>query len=288
VPTDEGRTHEGRLELTWTNKSLRLLADEDGRYEWLPPADYRIAEVRLLHARNEIGDVAADADRACDNLLIRGDALNALTSLIELPELAREYVGKVKLAYLDPPFNTQQSFLQYDDALEHSVWLTMMRDRLLSIKTLLAPDGSVWVHCDDSEQAYLKVMMDEVFGRENFVASVVWQKIHARNNSAQHFSTDHDYIVAFAKNRDSWARNRVSRTQLSDGDFWNPDDDSRGLWRRSDLTASHAYAEGKYEVVGPHGEVFVPRESEILSRVVDRGMIRQPSEPPRWRCRARS
>ena len=152
MPTDEGRTHEGRLELTWTNKSLRLLADEDGRYEWLPPADYRIAEVRLLHARNEIGDVAADADRACDNLLIRGDALNALTSLIELPELAREYVGKVKLAYLDPPFNTQQSFLQYDDALEHSVWLTMMRDRLLSIKTLLAPDGSVWVHCDDSEQ----------------------------------------------------------------------------------------------------------------------------------------
>ena len=109
--------------------------------------------------------------RAKDNLLIRGDALNALTSLCELPEFAREYVGKVKLAYLDPPFNTQQAFEHYDDALEHSVWLTMMRDRLLQIRKLLSPDGSVWVHCDDSEQAYLKVMMDEVFGRDNFVAT---------------------------------------------------------------------------------------------------------------------
>jgi adenine-specific DNA-methyltransferase len=91
-------------------------------------------------------------------------------------------VGKVKLAYLDPPFNTQQSFLHYDDALEHSVWLTMMRDRLLSIKTLLSPDGSVWVHCDNSEQAYLKVMMDELFGRENFVEAIVWEKDQGRRN----------------------------------------------------------------------------------------------------------
>lgn len=258
-------TYEGRLELTWTNKRLRLLAGEDGRYDWVPPSDYRVAEVRLLHSRDAVGQIALDARRASDNLLIRGDALHALTGLTELPEFAREYLGKVKLAYLDPPFNTQQSFLQYDDALEHSVWLTMMRDRLLSIKTLLAPEGSVWVHCDDSEQAYLKVLMDEVFGRENFVASVIWQKIHARNNSAQHFSTDHDYIVVFAKNRTVWSRNRVDRTELSDGDFWNPDRDIRGPWRRSDLTASHAYAEGKYEVVGPHGERFVPRQGRWWS-----------------------
>jgi len=95
-----------------------------------------------------------------------GDALNALHSLAELPEFAREYLGKVKLAYLDPPFNTQQSFLHYDDALEHSVWLTMLRDRLLQVKALLSDDGSVWVHCDDSEMAYLKVAMDEIFGRK--------------------------------------------------------------------------------------------------------------------------
>ena len=191
--------YHGRLELTWTNKDLRLLAHEDGSYEWVPPADYRVAEVRLLHNAGTVGDVAGDEDRAKDNLLIRGDALNALTSLIELPEFAREYVGKVKLVYLDPPFNTQQSFLHYDDALEHSVWLTMMRDRLLSIKTLLAADGSVWVHCDDSEQAYLKVMMDELFGRENFVATVIWQKVYSPRMDAKGFSNSHDYIIVYAK-----------------------------------------------------------------------------------------
>src|SRR5439155_8230418 len=118
---------------------------------------------------------------------------NALTSLCELPEFAREYVGKVKLAYLDPPFNTQQAFEHYDDALEHSVWLTMMRDRLLQIRKLLSPDGSVWVHCDDSEQAYLKAMMDEVFGRGNFVATILWERTTTARNDAGHFSTDHDY-----------------------------------------------------------------------------------------------
>ena len=258
-------TYSGRLELTWTNKDLRLLANEDGSYEWVPPSDYRVAEVRLLRDGGVVGEVNGKRDRAQDNLLVQGDALNALSSLIELPEFAREYVGKVRLAYLDPPFNTQQSFLHYDDALEHSVWLTVLRDRLIQIKTLLSREGSVWVHCDDSEQAYLKVMMDEVFGRDNFIATVIWQKIHARNNSAQHFSSDHDYIVVFAKDRNSWPRNRIDRTELSNSEFWNPDDDPRGLWRRSDLTASHAYGEGKYEVVGPHGDRFVPREGRWWS-----------------------
>jgi adenine-specific DNA-methyltransferase len=117
--------YEGRLELTWTNKSLCLLAHEDGTYQWLPSSDYRVAEVRLLHSLDKTGDVHAERERAKDNLLIKGDALNALTSLISLPEFAREYVNRVNLAYIDPPFNTQQSFLHYDDALEHSVWLTM-------------------------------------------------------------------------------------------------------------------------------------------------------------------
>ena len=168
--------HEGRLELTWTNKHLRLLADEDGRYQWVEPSDYRVAEVRLLHDAGTVGEVAPDSRRARDSLLIRGDALSGLHALAELPEFAEEYLGKVRLAYLDPPFNTQQSFLQYDDALEHSVWLTMMRDRLLQVKRLLAPNGSVWVHLDDDEMPYCKALMDEVFGRDAFVAAVVWQK----------------------------------------------------------------------------------------------------------------
>ena len=146
------QSYDGRLELTWTNKPLRLLAQEDGSYEWVNPADYRVAEVRLLHEVSTVGQHPNTGP--ADNLLIRGDSLNALTSLVRLPTYAREYLGKVKLAYIDPPFNTQQSFLHYDDALEHSVWLTMIRDRLLQIRDLLAPNGSVWVHLDDSEMAH--------------------------------------------------------------------------------------------------------------------------------------
>lgn len=118
--------YEGRLELTWTNKHRSLLAHEDGTYEWLPQSDFRVAEVRLLHDVDVVGNLSGDSKRAADNLLTRGDALYGLTSLANLPEFAQEYVGKVKLAYLDPPFNTQQAFVQYDDALEHSVWLTMI------------------------------------------------------------------------------------------------------------------------------------------------------------------
>jgi adenine-specific DNA-methyltransferase len=249
----------GRLELTWTNKHLRLLADEDGGYTWVPPSDYRVAEVRLLHEIETVGETHGERRRAEDNLLIQGDALHALTSLCRLPEYAAEYVGKVKLAYLDPPFNTQQAFAHYDDALEHSVWLTMMRDRLLQIRTLLSPDGSVWVHCDDAEQAYLKVMMDEVFGRDNFIAVVMWQKVHAPKNSAIHFSVDHDYILVFAKHAELWRPNSLPRTEYNNREFWNPDDDPRGLWRRSDLTASKWYSDGGYEVVGPTGRTFTPR-----------------------------
>src|SRR5437899_7101643 len=187
--------YEGRLELTWTNKPLRLLAHEDGSYEWVHPADYRVAEVRLLRDLATVGEVVKI--RAKDNLLIRGDALNALASLARMPEFAREYLGKVALAYLDPPFNTQQSFLQYDDALEHSVWLTMMRDRLEQVKKLLTPSGSVWVHCDDSEQAYLKAVMDELFGRDNFVATVIWEKSDSPRMDAHNFSVRHDYILVY-------------------------------------------------------------------------------------------
>jgi adenine-specific DNA-methyltransferase len=200
-PTSARHTdrYAGRLELTWTNKHLRLLAQEDGSYEWVSPSDYRIAEVRLLRDLVTVGVTHPDRVRATDNLLMRGDALNALTSLLELPEFAREYAGQVKLAYLDPPFNTQQSFLQYDDALEHSVWLTMMRDRLLQVKQLLRPDGSVWVHCNDSEQARLKVMMDEIFGTECFVTAFIWQKVDSPPSNQPAITPDHDYLLCYVK-----------------------------------------------------------------------------------------
>jgi len=239
--------HEGRLELTWTNKHLRLLAYDDGSYEWVSPSDYRVAEVRLLRDVVRVGETQPNRVRARDNLLIRGDALNALSSLLELPEFAREYAGQVKLAYLDPPFNTQQSFLQYDDALEHSVWLTMMRDRLVQVREMLGPDGSVWVHCDDSEQHRLRCVLDEVFGPANFIATVIWQKTTSGRNDAEFFSTDQDYILVYARDRGSLRFNRLASTEAASKAYKNPDGDPRGGVRlttkalrplKSDLTCS--------------------------------------------------
>jgi adenine-specific DNA-methyltransferase len=257
-------SYEGRLELTWTNKHLRLLAHEDGSYEWIPATDYRVAEVRLLDDVKSEGVVGKV--RARDNLMVQGDALNALTSLARLPEFANEYLGKVKLAYLDPPFNTQQSFLQYDDALEHSVWLTMIRDRLLQIRDLLSPDGTVWIHLDDSEVAYCRVLMDEIFGRNNFIATIVWSRSDVPRSVAKFMSNDQDYILAFARDVESLKFNRLPRDAKTDSAYKNPDNDRRGSWRLTTFTATKPYSKGRYEIVGPTGKVFTPPNATYWRR----------------------
>ena len=141
----------------------------------------------------------------------------------------------------------------------------MMLPRLQLLRDFLREDGSIWVTIDDNEGHYLKVLMGEVFGRGNFTATAIWQKLHARNNSAQHMSADHDFVLAYARNLTSWSRNKVARTDASDADFWNPDGDERGDWRRSDLTAAKPYADGHYEVVGPQGDRFSPRSNRCWS-----------------------
>jgi adenine-specific DNA-methyltransferase len=259
--------HQGRLELTWTNKDKRLLAHEDGSYEWISPADYRVAEVRLLDDAGTVGEVAPKSRRAMDNLLIRGDALNALTSLVELPEFANEFVGKVRLAYLDPPFNTQQSFLQYDDALEHSVWLTMMRDRIVQVRELLSERGSLWLHLDESELAYARVMLDEVFGRPNFIGCVVWEKTYTPKSNGRGLSTDHDYIVVYAKDATLWLKdgwNLLPRSDAQAARFSNPDDDPNGPWRTYPLDVrtedDEKRADYRYEVTTPSGRKVKPAQ----------------------------
>ncbi|MGH3429483.1 MAG: site-specific DNA-methyltransferase [Pseudonocardiaceae bacterium] len=247
-------SYEGRLELTWTNKHLRLLAHNDGHYEWLDPSDYRVAEVRLLHDDETVGDVSKN--RAADNLLIRGDALHGLTSLTKLPEFAQKYLGKVKLAYLDPPFNTGHAFEHYDDALEHSVWLTMIRDRLMQIRSLLSPDGSVWVHLDDSEVAACRVIMDEVFGREAFVSTVVWENFYGRSNAAA-ISPCHNYILVYAPSgKEQWrnVRHLLPRDEKSSSKYSNPDGDPRGAWRNGPIFAPEERHDGlMYTIVTPAG-----------------------------------
>lgn len=264
-----GSQYHGRLELTWTNKDQALLWSEDGSHRWVPPADYRVAEVRLLHDAGEVGKVSPASRRASDNLLIRGDALNALTSLARIPEFQREYLGTVKLAYLDPPFNTQQAFEQYDDALEHSVWLTMMRDRLVQIKRLLHQNGSIWVHCDDSEQHRLRCVMDEVFGPDRFVATLVWQKRVSRDNRPA-FSPMHDYILVYSPLGSGWSR---VRNRLEDlGAYSNPDKDPKGPWRSVPMSAQagHATASQFYDVVSPTGVSHPPPKGRAWTYTKER------------------
>lgn len=262
--------YHGRLELTWTNKDKALLAQESGSYEWVPPSDYRVAEVRLLWDERTVGEVHPERQRAKDNLVIKGDALYALSSLIGLPEFAREYVGKVKLAYLDPPFNTQQAFAQYDDSLEHSVWLTMMRDRLRQIKMLLSPSGSVWVHCDDSEQHRLRCVMDEVFGPNSFVATIIWEARYSRSNDAA-ISVSHHYLLVYALDPKAWAqeRNPLPRGRAQTKQYRNPDNDPRGPWRAVPWDAPNVRPNLSYPIVSPSGKVHFPPPGRHWLRTED-------------------
>lgn len=167
-----------KLELTWIGKDKRpklepriLLEDPDKSYH----AKHRVSENDIF-----------------DNWLIFGD------NLLALKALEAEFTGKVKCVFIDPPYNTGSAFTHYDDGLEHSIWLSLMRDRLEIIRRLLSEDGSLWITIDDNECHYLKVLCDEVFGRGSFIASNVWQKRYSRENR-EAIGDAHDYVLLYAK-----------------------------------------------------------------------------------------
>ena len=189
-------------------------------------------------------------DGASPNMLIQGDNLEALKALLPF------YAGQVKCIYIDPPYNTRSAFEHYDDNLEHSQWLSMMWPRLELLRELLAEDGSIWVSIDDNEAHYLKVIMDEVFGRRNFVTTVVWRKNYSPKSSARHFSEDHDYLSVYAKSSELWTPNPMPRTAQQDKAYKNPDNDPRGPWKTSDLSARNPYSEGLYSLTTPSGRLI--------------------------------
>ena len=245
---------EGKLELTWVGKDRRLLSHGDDRYEWVDPADWRVSEIRLLHDVDTVGDPDSG------NLLIHGDAMHALDALIHIPELAARYEGKVKLVYIDPPFNTGQAFTHYEDNLEHSVWLTLLRDRLTQIQRLLAPDGSVWVHLDDNEQHRARCVLDEVFGAENFVTTVVWEKATGAKGDTD-IAGSHDSLHVYAASRAKWksSRNLLPRTDEQLDRYRNPDADPRGPWRQgADGTAKSGDEKSRWPITTPSGRVVTP------------------------------
>ena len=207
----------------------------------------------------------ADLEPQDDNLLLLGESGDVLEALTRVPELAEKYVGKVKLIYIDPPFNTAQTFANYEDNLEHSVWLTMMRDRLLHLKKLLADDGSIWVHLDDVEVHRMRILLDEIFGAGNFISLISWEKVAGRDNRSI-FSKTCDFIIVYAKTKERFKaeRNLLPRLQAETGkSYQNPDNDPRGPWTSGDFTAQFNPAENtresqRYTLETPAGNKFDP------------------------------
>ena len=198
--------------LDWVNKNQARETSRDVPYH-------------LLHQTRAFGD-------GSDNLLIQGDNLLALKALIPF------FAGRVKCIFIDPPYNTQSAFAHYDDRLEHSQWLSMMYPRVVLLRELLADSGSIWVTIDDREAHYLKVLMDEIFGRDNFIATITWQKTTSVHNNAEYFSSSSDLIFCYARNRHALELGRVPRSARNVTDYSNPDDDPNGPWASSPLHVS--------------------------------------------------
>ena len=208
------------------------------------------AAARVPYRLLEEAPDLSTGDPEASNMLIQGDNLEALKALLPF------YAGQVKCIYIDPPYNTRSAFEHYDDNLEHSKWLATMWPRLELLRDLLAEDGSIWVSMDDNEAHYLKVIMDEVFGRSNFIDTVIWRKNYSPKSSARHFSSDHDYILVFARDPDSFQPNLMPRTEKQNKAYKNPDNDPRGPWKTSDLSARNPYSLGKYSITTPSGRVI--------------------------------
>ena len=211
--------------------------------------DIRTAQRAPYRLLEEVPDLSA-GDGNTGNLLIQGDNLEALKALLPF------YAGRVKCIYIDPPYNTHSAFEHYDDNLEHTQWLAMMWPRLELLRDLLAEDGSIWVSIDNAESAYLKVLLDEVFSRSNFVTTCVWQQRTTRENRKV-FSEDHEYVHVYAG---AYSKFKETRNQLDLSDevkarYKNPDDDPRGPWQSVSANAQggHGTKDQFYDLIAPNG-----------------------------------
>lgn len=246
-----------KLELQWSNKNKALYYDlTTEKYEWVDKKDPRVSEPRILVEKRLFGD------KNYDNILIKGDNLLGLKTLLQ------DYRNKIKLIFIDPPYNTGNAFPQYDDGLEHSIWLGLMRTRIELLYKLLAPLGSLWITIDDDECHYLKVMCDEIFGRHNFVANVIWEKKSSPQNDAKWISDTHDHILVYAKNKEVWRPNKLGRTEdqnkiYSNSDKFDGIDKNgnyygRGPWFPGDMTVKTISQNALYDIKTPSGRVVKP------------------------------
>ena len=223
-----------------------------------------------FHLLKDVPDLAC-GEPGDGNLIVQGDNLVALKALLPY------YGGQVKCIYIDPPYNTGNENWVYNDNVNspvirewlgkvvgregetldrHDRWLCMMYPRLALLRQFLSQDGAIFISIDDNEVQSLRYLMDEIYGPDNFVTTVLWQKVYSPKNTAKHFSEDHDYIVVYAKQGDTWKPNLVPRSEEQDSAYKNRDDDPRGLWKTSDLSARNPYSEGLYAVTSPSGRAI--------------------------------
>jgi len=216
---------------------------------WIGKGDEPKLEPRILIENSEY----SYGDPNTGNMLIHGD------NLLALKALEQDYAGKVKCIYIDPPYNTGNAFEHYDDGVEHSQWLNLMKPRLVLLRNLLSTDGSIWISIDDDESHYLKVLCDEVFGRRNFVSNVIWEKKYSPSNDAKWLSDSHDHILVYAKNKDIWRPNLLPRTEEMNQRYKNLDNDVRGLWKSGDVLVKSFSESGVFPIVNPNtGKEFWP------------------------------
>ena len=234
-------TRHRKLELSWIGKDC------------VPKLEPRILlpdDSVSYHAKHRVSDADIYSNR-----LIFGD------NLLALKALEQDLTGKVRCVYIDPPYNTGSAFEHYDDGVEHSIWLSLMRDRIVILHNLLANNGSLWISIDDNEAHYLKILCDEVFGRSNFVATIIWEKRKSRENRRV-FSFNHDYILVYAKDRAAFEafRNPVAVNQEVLSRYRNPDNDPRGPWQSvsANAQAGHATASQFYKLTLPSGREIDP------------------------------
>lgn len=205
----------------------------------------------------ELDECQSVGESPWSNLVVEGENFDALR------HLATTHAGQVKLIYIDPPYNTGRKDFVYNDSYfdaanryKHSTWLEFMYQRLTLAKNLLAEDGAIFVSIDDNELFNLGLLMNQVFGEQNFVANIIWQKVYSPKNTAVHFSDDHEYILVYALNKDKWRPNPLPRSAHQDKAYTNRDKDPRGPWKPSDLTARNYYSEGRYPITCPSGRVI--------------------------------
>lgn len=234
-----------KLELTWIGK------DEEPKLE-----------PRILIEDPDKSYGAKDTQ----NMLIHGD------NLLALKALEQNFAGKIKCIYIDPPYNTGNAFEHYDDGLEHSLWLSLMKPRLELFQRLLSDDGSIWVSIDDDECHYLKVLCDEVFGRKNFVANVIWEKKYTIANDSKWLSDNHDHVLVYAKNKEQWHPNPLPRTDAMNNAYKNPDKHPKGPWKATPLHAKsginlEAYTFKNGVIWKPPSGTFRRYSDEALARM---------------------